>query len=534
MWNDSDSIRKGRRAFAGVVRSLASPPARLLAWVLSLVVAMLPLVAAAQPAPDLGTDEQREEGRRLYMDKCAQCHGETGRGDGMAAPFMRPMPRDFAAGIYKVRTTPSGQLPTDADVERAIRLGMPYTGMPPWPQLSAEEVGNLVYHLKTFNDDFAGPYGVPDVVEVPSPPSFSASSAERGRVVYEENQCFDCHGTYGRGDGTSARTLQNRWDQHIRPADLTKRWTFVGGGTRQDIYRTFTTGLDGTPMPSYEIPVEDRWALVDYVYSLSEDEPDYATAVTARYADGPIDVARAQQEVSLFGESSGGTFPVVGQVIEPGRAFMPGVDAIQVRALYNADEVVIRLDWHDMSAESSGSNDPTMEVPPMQTVVRDTTAGPYSDAVAVQLPLDPDGTEPPYFLFGDAGQAVDLWFADLASDSARSFVGRGSTNLVDGEHVPDFHAGYEHGVWAAVFKVPRDERFREGAFFPIAFSVWDGFNDERGNRRGITTWYYLYLEPAERPSALMPMLRAGALTLLVLLGVVGLVRFRHRKTSASA
>jgi cytochrome c oxidase cbb3-type subunit 2 len=38
-----------------------------------------------------------------------------------------------------------------------------------------------------------------------------------------------------------------------------------------DIYRTVSTGLSGTPMPSYSdsVPEADRWALAYYVLSLS-------------------------------------------------------------------------------------------------------------------------------------------------------------------------------------------------------------------------------------------------------------------------
>jgi cytochrome c oxidase cbb3-type subunit 2 len=38
-----------------------------------------------------------------------------------------------------------------------------------------------------------------------------------------------------------------------------------------DIFRTMTTGLSGTPMPSYRdsLPEEDRWALAYYVLALS-------------------------------------------------------------------------------------------------------------------------------------------------------------------------------------------------------------------------------------------------------------------------
>lgn len=493
-----------------------------------LAVAFIPLAAAAQPEPDLGTEEQREAGRQLYMEKCAQCHGDTGQGDGVAAPFMRPMPRDFTAGIFKVRTTPSGQLPTDDDMRRVIRDGMPYTGMPAWPSLSEREISNLIYFIKTFNDDFSGPYGVPDVIEIPSPPRFSEESAERGRVVYEENQCFDCHGDLGRGDGPSAITLQDQWDNHIRPADLTKRWTYVGGSTRRDIYRTFTTGLDGSPMPSYTIdPMEDRWALVDYVYSLSRDDPEYSTVVMANGVEGRIDIGQGE---ALFEEGRGAYFPVVGQVIEEGRAFMPAADGVEVKAIYNADEIAVMLAWHDMHAETSGSNSPTMEVPRIEHVVRDTVIGAYSDAAAVQFPSDrTDGPEKPYFLFGDANRPVDLWFVDLASDSAQVYVGRGSDDLEPSTDTLEVHSEYRDGRWVAIFKANRGGMLEEGEFIPIAFSLWDGFNDERGNRRGITSWYHLYVSPMERPSALLPMLRAGLITLLILLVVVGTVRWKHRK-----
>lgn len=509
-----------------ILDGMRAPMAALVAAVL------LALPAASQPEPDLGTEEQREAGRTLYMEKCAQCHGEDGAGEGIAAPFMRPAPRDFTAGIYKVRTTPSGQLPTDDDLKRIIREGMPYTGMPAWPSLSNRQVTNLVYFVKTFNADFSGPYGVPDVIEVPRAPRFSEESAERGRIVYEENQCFDCHGSLGRGDGPSAPTLQDQWDYHIRPADLTKRWTFIGGSSREDIYRTFVTGLDGSPMPSYSIdPVEDRWALVDYVYSLSRDTPDYATLVIAQPAEGPLDVRRGKE---LFREGRGAYFPVVGQVIEPGRAFMPAADGIEVKAAFNEDEIAIMLLWHDMKAETSGSNSPDMEVSGIEQVVRDTTTGPYSDAVAIQLPSAPTtGVEKPYFLFGDSNRSVDLWFADLAADGAQVYVGRGSSDIQPTQDTLAFHAEFNDGEWMAVFKRDRRDLFEEGTFVPIAFSLWDGFNDERGNRRGLTSWYHLYVEPTERPSAILPMVRAGILTLLVLLGVVGFVRWKHRRPAAA-
>src|SRR6266849_178762 len=64
-------------------------------------------------------------GKRVYVKWCAGCHGETGSGDGPAASAMLPRPRNFTGAIYKIRTTASGQLPTDADLLRAIDEGLP-------------------------------------------------------------------------------------------------------------------------------------------------------------------------------------------------------------------------------------------------------------------------------------------------------------------------------------------------------------------------------------------------------------------------
>lgn len=497
------------------------------------------MLYAQDEEPDLGTEAQREAGRQLYMEKCAQCHAASGDGQGIAAPYLKPRPRDFTAGIFKVRRTASGQLPTDEDLRSIIRDGMPYTSMPAWDELSNQEITNLMYFIKTFNDDFAGPYGTPEEVEIPDPPAYSEASAKRGREVYIENQCHDCHGNRGRGDGPSAPTLTNDWGEHIQPADMTKRWTFVGGTTRRDIYRTFTTGMDGTPMPSYTIPEEDRWALVDYVYSLSRDNPNYATVVRATNTQEELDLSRGR---ALFEDTEAAYFPIVGQVIEEGRAFQPGVDGIEVEAVYNQDEIAFMLTWHTMTPDTSGTNSPTLQVPPlperadtirMEPADSENPTPQYSDAVALQFPSSPGGgTEKPYFLFGDADHPVDLWYADMAQDSAAVFVGQGAGTLQVQDEDLAFYSSYEDGRWTAIFKRPRTEEeglsFEPEAFVPVAFSVWDGFSRERGNRRGISSWYHVYLEPMERRSAAVPMAQYALITLIFELAIVFYVRRRYK------
>ena len=75
--------------------------------------------------------------------------------------------------------------------------------------------------------------------------------------------------------------------------------------------------------------------------------------------------------------------------------------------------------------------------------------------------------------------------------------------------------------------------FTPGEFRPIAFSIWDGLSRERGNRRGLTVWYSLYVEPEEIPSAVGPMVRTALIILAIELAVIGLVRRRYGSRAQS-
>ena len=487
---------------------------------------------------DLGTPAQRNNGKVLYDDKCAHCHGINGDAVSIATAYLRPTPRDFTSGQYKFRSTPSGELPTTEDIARSIRDGMPYTSMPAWEGiLSASEILDLSYYLKTFNDDFDGPYGSPDVITIANVPAYSESNLARGREVFEANQCADCHGENGRGNGPSALELVDEWGYPIRPADMTKRWTFRASATREDVYRTFTTGFNGTPMPSYEQTIDeaDRWALVDYVWSLSRDNPEYGTTVTAVGTEGEIDVSMG---ASLFEDAPAAYFPIVGQLIEPGRAFFPGVNGIEVRAVYNQEEIAFMLFWHDMTMEQEGSNNPGIEVPLFDPASPDTMVGQYSDAVALMLPAqNPEGLERPYFMFGDSKNPMSIWFADLATDSATVFQGSGAGSIAETDEHIDRFAEYDDGAWTIVFKGKRTTdsglNFAEAAFTPVTFSVWDGLNQERGNKRGLSAWYHVFLEPLEGEPVLFPMMQWALIVLVVELGLIGVVRWRHKRKNTA-
>ena len=558
--------------------------AALAVLIASLCAALAGSVRAS--AQDLGTEAQRESGKKLYLKFCSQCHGEKGDGEGYATPHLLPKPRDFTTGKYKVRSTPTGALPTHQDVVNIIRRGMPYTSMPAWPSLTDQEVSDLAYFLKTFSPDFSNAENVPQPVPLPSAPTATKESVELGKKLYEDTGCVKCHGSLGRGDGPSAPTLVDDWGQLIRPADLAQSWTFRGGSSREDILRTMSTGFNGTPMPGFHeaLTPEQRWAITDFIASLSGGGgAGYNNLVVARHVQDPIDLAKG---AANFASAPAARFPIVGQIMEPGRAFHPPTISVTVQAIYDAESIALLVRWHDMSAQKTGTNGPSLQVPAEEEEwvpavakqadtgvfgdeeVAPTPAGQaqtpggaqppgadpfaeeeaapagqpseFSDAVSIQIPTQvPTGARKPYFIFGDAQNSVDLWFFDLARPDPLQFTGRGSGDIAPND-TGDLTgvASYDQGEWSVIFKRPlratSGAPFLQSEFLPIAFSVWDGFSRERGNRRGLTAWYSLYVEPEVVPTAFGPMLKTALVILAIELAVIGWVRSRYGARARSA
>jgi mono/diheme cytochrome c family protein len=534
-------------------------------------------------AQDIGTEAQRESGKALYLKNCSQCHGEKGDGEGYATPHLYPQPRNFTTAKFKVRTTPNGALPTHQDLVNIIRRGMPYTSMPAWPQFSDQEVSDLAYFLTTFSPDFSNRESVPQPVELPSAPSSSNASIELGKKLYVDNGCVKCHGPLGRADGPSAPTLTDDLSRPIHPADLSQSWTFRGGSSREDIFRTMSTGFNGTPMPSFAdaLTPEQRWAITDFIVSLSgTDGPGYTNLVIAKRSEDQIDLTKG---AASFASAPVARLPIVGQIMEPGREFHPPVNSVTVQAIYDADSIALLVRWHDTSAEKTGKNGLLLPVPPEEeeqaagapagggagaggsqgnpfgdAEVAPTAPGQaqpsggapqdpfaeaatpagqpseFSDAVSIQIPsVALTGARKPYFIFGDAQNPVDLWFFDLARPDPLQFTGRGSADIAPND-TGDLTgvASYDQGEWSVIFKRPLSASsgapFSPGEFMPIAFSVWDGFSRERGNRRGLTVWHSIYVEPEVVPSPAGPMVRIALLILLIELAIIGFVRSRYR------
>ncbi len=478
------------------------------------------------PTRPVASAEMVEAGQTIYETRCWFCHGEDADGDGPVARYLWPRPRDFTLGSYKLRTTQSGELPTDEDLFRTVTLGIPGTAMPEWGSaLSEEDRWQVISYIKTFaadlfEDEAFDPYNA--IVALGSPPRGSTETLiAAGREIYDEAKCWECHGALGRGDGEKAPELTDDWDFPIWAADLQTAWKFKGGSTARDIYLRFTTGLDGTPMPSYvkTLSEEQRWQLAYHTASLS-DASESARApgavITARRIDGDLPSSPDDPAWETAAEVS---IPLSGQATFAPRWQIPAVTDLTVRAVHTAEQVALRLEWNDRFADSA-SVDPALALAdgwsaddtyPVLYPEGERVRGVYSDALEIMFPARYQGTaELPHLVYGSAGQPVDLWRwrSDLQNASASQSVTE--LRAAGIQQPPEPHTSesqrasgkgtWRDGRWTVVIHRPldtgegaREVQLEPGAYVPIAFHVWEGSNGETGLKMAISSWYFLHL-----------------------------------------
>ena len=505
------------------------------------VVSQLPIpgpvaAAYAQAAPN---------GKATYDKWCAECHGVNGAGDGSAATYMLPRPRDFTKGVYQIRTTASGELPTDADIRRVIDEGMPGTAMPGWTaHLTSVERDDLVAYLKSFSQFFSGP--APAAIAIGRAPATSDEAVASGREAYTVLECAKCHGEQGHGDGPSAPTLTDDLDQPIRAANLSASWNFNGGSSVEQIYTRLRTGLDGTPMPSFTDAVdanvvtdEQLWQVAQYVRSLSPREaPKVREVVHAALTDGALP---ASPDDSTWNAVERFWVPLVGQVIIKPRWFSPTIDGVWVQGIHDGRALALRLTWHDPSR----SPDPAWNEWLGRVAASMTTAdGPNptqqeSDRFVVQFPERiTDDAEQPYFLGGDSRRPVYAWRWRSDSGAVHEVRGTGLGKFTPHESSSLTHAAvYDQGEWRLQITrslVPADTSrapvFTTGRAIPIGFFAADGSNGEDDVRGSVSAWYAIYLDvPTPRRVYVAP---AAAMLLTAGLGFMAVRQAQRRERTS--
>lgn len=100
------------------------------------------LAEAAHPTP-----QRLQQGRQLFQQHCASCHGAAGRGDGAAAAALRPAPRNL--------TSPAGWKAGRrlTDIFRTISGGLAGTPMPSFDYLPPADRMALVHLVRALSPD---------------------------------------------------------------------------------------------------------------------------------------------------------------------------------------------------------------------------------------------------------------------------------------------------------------------------------------------------------------------------------------------
>lgn len=274
--------------------------------------------------------ERLQHGHEVYRRYCASCHGNSGDGNGEAAKYLQPKPRDYRKGVFKFTSTSYASKPRRQDLIRTIRRGAKGTSMPSFRWMSHDDVeavvdyvimlafrGQMEYEMLQFllrigveefqlEDGSLDPYLALDAIDkvvgewdaadqeltLPTTiePPYSEETIELGRLAFQKQACAQCHGSDGRGQQgwldpdfiaqQEALPPEERieinhdtWGNIAPAADLTMG--MLHGGRRPiDVYRRIYNGIYGTPMPGFKSNFADSpdtiWHLAHFIISISE------------------------------------------------------------------------------------------------------------------------------------------------------------------------------------------------------------------------------------------------------------------------
>ena len=483
----------------------------------------------SKPMPTV-TPEFMEEGKAIYFRRCSFCHGLLGDGSGPASDFLDPRPRDFTLGTFKFRTTQSGELPLDTDLFRTVSRGLPGTAMQAFDKdliksgLSEDQRWAVIAYIKTFaiefEDEELDPVKRGKVVALPAKrAAFDADTIAKGKKVFERAKCWECHGKLGRGDGQKSFDREDDWGFPIRIRNVTHPWKIKAGTEVEDIYMRFSTGINGTPMPSFvkALNEDERWDLANYIKSLQHELTQHqvlkALPTQSAVPDAPGDPLWEQAEPM--------DIRLAGQVIAAPRWQNASIELVTVKAIYDENDIAFLLVWDDPFKDATYDADQELDLSEIQKVgnfnsyvaANDMVTRQletFRDSVALQFPVKlREGTKKPHFMRGDSSQPVHLWVwkADLDALGERAVEEAGARGWkqppkaqAQEQQQIDSNAVWDQGRWSVVMKRPRitedkkDVQFVAGKFIPMSMNAWDGSNGEHGLIMSLSTWHYVILE----------------------------------------
>lgn len=475
-------------------------------------------------------------GKTIYDQHCAACHGATGDGNGPASVWLYPKPRNFSVGLFKIKSTPGQSLPTDEDLFQSVSRGLPGSSMPSFSYLTEQERHEVVQYVKQLTaytnnasqfvnrfDEAARNGTLAKPVDVPPEPAVGVQELTLGWEIYKKMACALCHGETGAGDGTQVPTLKDAAGLAIRPRDF-NTGLFRGGHTGRDLYLRIHNGLPGTPMIPYgpeQMKPEERWALVHYVQSLRRSDVSVNDLLAPE--DGAI---RVKAVAKLPLEPMDNVWESLDPVRVPLNPLWPEpnqVYVVAVSAVTDGKQLAVLLQWRDELPQNSAIR------------VQD-----FQDGAAMQFSLS---GKYGFLGMGDKENPVNLWswkagwqaegspdmdsiYQSMHSDawkftnystavSAGNVISQPHKTPVEDANAAGFGSfksqpiaqqnvagkGVWHdGFWNVVFirdlksKDADDVKFVAGKPVPVAFAIWNGEQHDRNGRKMVSNWYQLILD----------------------------------------
>jgi len=448
----------------------------------------------------LGSALSAQTGMQLYDQHCGACHGERGRGDGPAARFLEPKPRDFRSGYFRFVSTDNG-VPSDTDILEAISAGLPGSAMLGFTQLTPQERILLVNHLRGMRragirERLAGAglgeaaleeevlrLDTPGAVVRPAPETPDTMESRARGAMHWTRLCASCHGDDGRGVTDPLRITAE--GAMARPRDLT-RGILKSGHEIERLWQRVRCGIPGTPMPKVsaaDLPDDALWDLLHFLTTLIPSGSQ-ALRDPLRWR---LDVPRLGGALPTDPDDERlRALPPTWIALAPMQAHLTTVSGVMLQAAHDGEHVVLRLQYADRTLNGASG---TAGAPDGVAVRLTSTARPpVLPLPGLPLPLD---------------RALWLSSAKPAADDPifehiiPRFENPDSVckSPIGPEHVGKAH--WRDGLWTVLMLVrpERAGRIAQGEDMPLSLAVFDGANARGPLPSAFSHWQTLHFLP---------------------------------------
>jgi mono/diheme cytochrome c family protein len=242
-------------------------------------------------------------GESIYLENCAPCHGDTGRGDGPQANQLPVPAAPLGSAEIARQSTPSEwfEVVTQGNLERF---------MPPFTSLSARHRWDVLAYVYTLS----------------MPPGMISLG---GELFLED--CAACHGDSGQGDGPNAGNMSTSLPDFTNQA-------FMADKSAEDLFQAIDAAHP-PPMSAFEksFGTDERWSLVAYIRSLTFAIPGERAALpetpTQEPQSDPLDSEASEDDLI-----TPGTGTVTGEVTNVSAGEIPAGNLVTLHGFDNLQE----------------------------------------------------------------------------------------------------------------------------------------------------------------------------------------------------